>query len=163
MERRLGIKDRFSELASYRNPIARLWGFHAVAKTGWAEFLEPVTSDFPTRRKAPLRFCDLQVVGVRIMATVVPTVADAAAALGAFDVFEEATLGGQHLLTLTERGPGLSTRHGASYFAGLRSPYGRDVEAVRCRRRAHCQDSDTSGHVVATARTTFRAMEQWLC
>ena len=164
LEKRLAVKDRFSDLARYRHHLALLAAFYAIAETAWDASLAPVLADWPARRKAPLLARDLVAVGGTALAgATVPTATDSAFALGCLYVLEGATLGGQHLLPLVQRQLGLSGEHGASYLAS----YGNEVGAMWRRFGAavesHCQDADAGARAVAGAVATFLALEEWLC
>ncbi|NMM26496.1 MAG: biliverdin-producing heme oxygenase [Glaciimonas sp.] len=164
LEKRLSIKDRFSELACYRHHLALLESFYTAAEAEWSPWLAAVLSDLPARYKAPLLGRDLAALGgTPILGAIVPTATDSAFALGSFYVLEGATLGGQHLLPLVERRLGLSAQHGASYLAS----YGSEV-AVMWQRfgaavESHCQTAHATGCAIAGANATFQAMENWLC
>ena len=54
LEKRLGVKRRFSDIARYREHIALFEAFHTVAETTWRPQIEPALSDFEARRKTPL-------------------------------------------------------------------------------------------------------------
>ena len=165
LERRLGVKDRFSNIASYRDHIAKLLTFHATAERAWAHWLNPVLSDFPARCKAHLLAHDLTTLGgVPIAgATAVPNLLDSASALGGFYVLEGATLGGRHLLPLVQRSLGLSDAQGVSYLAS----YGTEVDDMWRRFgtsvMAHCQSASANACAIAGAQATFLAMEDCLC
>ena len=165
LERRLGVKDRFSNLARYREHIALLLAFHAAAEHAWAQRLTPVLSDFPARCKAHLLARDLVAIGGAPIPQVaaVPDLLDSASALGGFYVLEGATLGAQHLLPLVQRSLGLSSEKGASYLAS----YGADVGDMWRRFgtsvTAHCQSASDCTRAVHGAQVTFQAMEDGLC
>jgi heme oxygenase len=164
LEKRLAVKQRFSELSRYREHIARLECFHSAVETEWRPLLESALTDFQARRKAPLLANDLEAAGgAQIAGAAVPTVADTSSALGAFYVLEGATLGGQHLLPLVEAKLGFSAEFGASYFAS----YGPDVQAMwklfGATVENHCTTPDTTACAIAAARATFLALETWLC
>lgn len=164
LEKRLDIKRRFSELARYREHIARLEAFHRAAEAEWRPALEQVLPDLEGRRKAPLLARDLAALGGTLVArTAVPFVADAASALGAFYVLEGATLGGQRLLPQLEARLGVSASHGASFFASygpqtkvMWALFGEAVER-------HCASPDAENAALAAAQATFLAVEAWLC
>jgi heme oxygenase len=165
LEKRLAIKDRFSEISAYRDHLTQLWGFHAAAEAQWSGFLLDSLDDYPARLKAPLLARDIETLGgapPSVLASV-PPVADQIAALGGFYVLEGATLGGQHLLPIVQRKLGLSASHGASYLAS----YGPDVKAMWGRFcavvDARCVTPEAREHASATARATFLALETWLC
>jgi len=165
LEKRLEIKDRFSETSAYRDHLTRLWGFHAAAEAQWAGFLLGALDDYPARLKAPLLARDIEALGglpPSALASVSP-VADEVAALGGFYVLEGATLGGQHLLPIVQRKLGLSATHGASYLAS----YGPDVHEMWRRFSAivdaRCATPEAQEHASETARATFLALENWLC
>ena len=163
LEKRLAVKDRFADLASYRDHISRLWSFYVVAETQWADHLRPVLPDFSSRLKAPLLAHDIDVLGgVPVTLANVPDFKDSASVLGGFYVLEGATLGGRHQLprALTL---GLSPDHGASYLAS----YGPDVTAMwqnfGFTVNAHCHTPDSIGRAVTAAGLTFKAMGTVLC
>jgi len=164
LEKRLAVKARFATLAAYRDHIGRLWAFYAAAETEWNDLLAPALNDLPARRKASLLAEDLLALGgAQGSLAPVPAMRDSASALGGFYVLEGATLGGQHLLPLVERGLGLSASHGAAYLAS----YGPQVAAMWQRFgaavEAHCQTPEAQGQAAAAAQSTFLAMEAWLC
>ena len=75
LEKRLGVKHRFSDIARYREHIALLEAFHTVAEAAWRPQIEIALSDFEARRKAPLLFADLEAIGGRrIKGAPVPSV-----------------------------------------------------------------------------------------
>ncbi len=164
LEKRLEVKRLFSDLAAYRDLIARLEAFHRVAELEWAALLEQTLCDFPARRKAPLLANDLEVLGgAPLEGVAVPAVTDRASALGGFYVLEGQTQGGRHLLPIVEARLGLSASRGASFFAS----YGPDVDA-RWRMFAavietHCAASKAKRRAIAAAEFVFLAMEAWLC
>ena len=164
MQKKLGVKQLLSDLRCYREHIVRLEAFHAVAEAEWSPWLEETLADFPARRKTELLASDLTALGgVRIEGATVPTPADAASALGAFYVLEGPTLAGRHLLPIVEAKFGLTATHGASYFAS----YGSQVEAMWKRFgdtiETHCAGAETKSTAIKAARSTFLAMEAWLC
>jgi heme oxygenase len=165
LEKRLAIKDRFSEISAYRDHLTQLWGFHAAAEAQWSGFLLDSLDDYPARLKAPLLARDIEALGGLPPSALasVPPVADPIAALGGFYVLEGATLGGQHLLPIVQRKLGLSASHGASYLAS----YGPDVKEMWRRFSAivdaRCATAENRQRASATACATFLALETWLC
>lgn len=164
LEKRLAIKDRFSDIVSYREHLSRILAFHQAAETEWAFWLERALGDFPARRKVPSLLRDLDDVGGSpIGIAEVPSVIDIPSALGAFYVLEGATLGGQHLLPMAEAKLGLSAENGASYL----NSYGSDVRtmwtAFGAAVEAQCHTDDARDMAAISARSTFLAMEAWLC
>ena len=165
LEKSLGIKDRFSDLARYREHLARLLRFHTAAEKAWAMWLTPALSDFAVRRKAALLMHDLRAVGGVPMTGVItlPVVNDTATALGCFYVLEGATLGGQHLLPLVQRRLGLSAGHGASYLASYGPEVGTMWQRFGAAVEAYCTTPEAAARAVAAAQATFTALEDWLC
>ena len=164
LEKRLAVKDRFSELALYLDYIANLWAFYAAAEAEWAALLEPVLKDFPARRKAALLANDLQAVGGTPGSfAVIPAITDTASALGGFYVLEGATLGGQHLLPIAERKLGLSSEKGASYLASYGSQVLEMWQTYGAAVESYCQTPESAEHAVAAALATFLSMEECLC
>ena len=165
LERRLGVKNRFSHLPSYREHIAQLLAFYAAAEHAWAQWLTPVLSDFPARCKCHLLERDLAAIGGKPIPGVaaVPELLDSASALGGFYVLEGATLGAQHLLPLVQRNLGLSGAQGASYLASYGAEVGDMWRQFGTSVMAHCQSTNACTRAVAGAQLTFQAMEDWLC
>lgn len=164
LETRLKVAERFTQRELYVAHLARLAAFHVCAEESWSAFLQPVLSDFSTRRKSPLLLRDLALLGGSMQTTgEVPVLDSSAAALGAFYVLEGATLGGRHLSVIVERRLGLDAEHGAAYLAS----YGPNVsvmwERFGAAVEAHCSDQESIVRAVAAARATFLALEQWLC
>ena len=147
LEKRLAIKDRFSEIVPYRDHLTRLWGFHAAAETQWSGFLRNSLDDFPDRLKAPLLARDIEAIGGVAPSTLasVPHAADPLAALGGFYVLEGATLGGQYLLPIVQRKLGLSASHGAQLSGELWTGCEGDVAAVRHGCRGPMRDATGQG------------------
>ena len=165
LEKRLAVRDRFSDIALYRAHLARLWAFQTAAENEWGELLRTALDDFPERRKAHLLAADIEALGgvlPEIDATV-PHVGSSVAALGGFYVLEGATLGGQHLLPVVIRKLGLSAGHGASYLAS----YGPDVPSMWRKfvtvAETLCATPRSRDEAGAKARETFLALETSLC
>jgi len=164
LEKRLAIKDRFSDLDCYRDHLALLLGFYSVAEAEWSASLAPALSDLPARYKTAQLARDLAALGgVPVPGAMVPAVANTAAALGGFYVLEGATLGGQHLLPLVERRLGLSAEHGASYLASYGSDVGPMWQRFGAAVESHCQTAEATESAIAGAQATFQAIEDWLC
>ena len=165
LEKRLAIKDRFSDIDLYRNHLRRLWAFHAAAENRWGGLLRQVLDDYPARLKAPLLARDVEALGgvLPMSCADVPEAFDPVAALGGFYVLEGATLGGQHLLPIVERKLGLSADRGASYLAS----YGEDVKSMWSDFTAvvedRCGTPQSRERAATMARETFLALESWLC
>jgi heme oxygenase len=165
LEKRLAVKDRFSNVDSYRTHLSQLLAFQAAAEEQWGGLLGQVLDDYPIRLKAPLLMQDLEALGGRSPSSraEIPRASDPAAALGGFYVLEGATLGGQHLLPIVERKLGLSASHGARYLAS----YGSEVQPMwrkfRATVEAECATPQARDHAGAMARDTFLALENWLC
>lgn len=166
MQKKLGVKQLCSELACYREHIARLEAFHGVAEVEWTPLLEETLSDFSARQKTALLASDLGAVGgaqIEIDGAAVPIPTDPASALGAFYVLEGPTLGGRHLLPIVVAKLRLNPRRGASYFAS----YGAEVDVMWKRFsetvETHCATPRAQKTAVQAAQATFLAMEAWLC
>ena len=171
LEKRLAVKDRFSNVDLYRAHLSRLLAFHAAAEKQWGGLLERVLDDYPARLKAPLLKLDIEALGGVLPESRalhkswprIPDAADSAAALGGFYVLEGATLGGRHLLPIVERKLGLSASHGAGHLAS----YGSEVQPMwrkfRATVEAECATPQTRDRAGAMARDTFLALETWLC
>lgn len=170
LEKRLDIRTRFGSLGPYRAHIARMWGFCATLERNLEPaLLREALPDYGSRRKLPSLTRDLIALGFepaaveRLERCELPTLEDAAAALGSVYVFEGATLGGRTLLPLVESNMGLTAQHGASFLAS----YGAEVTPMWSRfgaaLDAWCEDEARRASASAAAMRTFEALEVWLC
>jgi heme oxygenase len=165
LEKRLAVKDRFSNVDLYSAHLSQLLAFHDAAEKQWGGLLQRVLDDYPARLKAPLLKRDIEALGGVLPSSWprIPDAADPAAALGGFYVLEGATLGGRHLLPIVERKLGLSAGRGASHLAS----YGSEVQPMwrkfRATVEAECATPQTRDRAGAMARGAFLALETWLC
>jgi heme oxygenase len=171
LEKRLAVKDRFSNIDLYSARLSQLLDFHAGAEKLWGGLLQRVLDDYPARLKAPLLKRDIEALGGVLPESCalqrswprIPAAADPAAALGGFYVLEGATLGGRHLLPIVERKLALSASQGACHLAS----YGSEVlpmwRKFRATIEAECATPQTRDRAGAMARDTFLALETWLC
>ena len=162
LENKLMGQDRFGDLISYKDHLARLWSFYAAAEMHWPEYLKPVLDDLPLRLKAPLLSCDVHALGGVLPApATIPMFTDAASALGGWYVLEGATLGGQHILPRMGK-LGLTPGHGASFLAS----YGSDVRTMwqkfGAAVEAFCDSPEKIERAAQAARLTFDAMGETL-
>jgi heme oxygenase (biliverdin-IX-beta and delta-forming) len=164
LEKRLAVKNRFTDLTAYGEHIARLWAFHAQAESDWAPYLQQGLDDFPLRLKAPLLLQDCRALSLKpALGAPVPSVCDVASALGGFYVLEGASLGGQHLLPIVKAKLGLTEQNGASYLASYRLEVKSMWNYFGAAVESHCQTSEDVERATAAARLTFLALEEWLC
>jgi heme oxygenase (biliverdin-IX-beta and delta-forming) len=166
IERSLDLERRIGSLASYRELLARFYGFHSV----WEPAAESIIADpglFQGRRKAQHLEKDLRALGMgetQIDALPccrplmpMPTVA---AALGAMYVVEGSTLGGAIIARQIDRRFGLTPDTGCAYFRS----YGAEVGPMwKAFGAALLWLSPPEDEVVSSANRTFRFMEDWLC
>jgi heme oxygenase len=167
VERTLDLLDPALGRGRLTEVLTRMHGFWLAAEAG----LDAWTARFPhdaaavewtRRRRAGLFAADLDALGAAPARTV-PDLADLVdtdAALGRLYVLEGSTLGGtfidRHLAGLPE-------------LAGVRlrafSPYGPETgrmwQAFRRAARAHVDGDGDAAAMVASARTTFRALAAW--
>lgn len=171
LEKRLHVRERFSNVRDYGAHLQRMWGFCAPLE----ERLSPklfgdALPDFESRRKTALLARDLIALGADAACVAalprcrhIPRCEDVAGAFGSLYVFEGATQGGRTLLPLVENLLGLSATSGASFLAS----YGDEVP-VMWRRFAGaleswCADPPRRAVATAAAVATFEALEDWLC
>jgi heme oxygenase len=171
LERRLGIKDRFTEADAYRSHLERMWGFCAALESGLgAAVFGSALADYEKRRKLPLLTRDLITLGADADSVTrlprcesLPACSDATTAFGCLYVMEGATLGGRTLLPLVQGRLGLSAGHGAAFLAS----YGDDVASMwdgfRAALDAWCEAPERRSRARRTAVGTFEALEEWLC
>ena len=156
-----------TSLGSYRDLLARFYGFHAA----WEPCAEAALGDpafsLP-RRKAHLLSRDLRVLGLseaeiaRLPLCGLPLpMREPADALGAMYVVEGSTLGGTIIARLAERRLGLSPESGGAYFRSYGPAVGDMWRSFRARLLA-VSAPRTDDAVVACANRTFAVMEAWL-
>jgi heme oxygenase len=152
---------------SYREILARFYGFHAV----WEWEAGAMIADpgfFDPRRKLSLLVRDLRALGASDgeiaalplcgPAAAMPT---RAAAFGAMYVVEGSTLGGSLIAHNAERRLGIGRDTGCAYFRS----YGRDVGRMWKEfgaRLLAISGPDTDDLVVSSARRTFECLRGWL-
>lgn len=165
LERRLAVKDRFSDIDLYCRHLGRVWAFQSAAEDQWSAPLGQALDDYAHRCKAGLLAADIAALGgappsFQARVPLAPAPIDA---LGGFYVMEGATLGGQHLLPLVERKLGLTARHGASYLASYGAQVGAMWQKYIMTVEAFCATPETRDQAAAKARETFLSLENWLC
>jgi heme oxygenase len=171
LERRLDVKARFCDIATYRAHLEAMWGFYAALEQRLGpDRFGAALSDYASRRKLPLLTRDLTALGAAPEAIErlpqcagLPECADTSAAFGSAYVLEGATLGGRTLLPLVHARLGLGAAHGASFLAS----YG-ELTTARWRSfgaalDAWCATAARSAVAAAAAVATFESLERWLC
>jgi heme oxygenase len=171
LERRLNIRERFSSRELYRHHLEGMFGFQAPLEACLAERdFGGVLADFGIRRKSTQLISDLRTLGASMdhIASLprcarLPDCSSDEAALGAWYVFEGATLGGQTLLPVIAGRLGVTAQDGARYLAS----YGADVALMWQRFsqtvEARCDSAPRRTAAAAAAVATFEALEHWLC
>lgn len=171
LERKLDVKARFHDVATYRAHLEGMWGFYAELEPRLVEKLsDDLLPDYEARRKLPLLASDLMALGASADSLLslprcgaAPVCPDAAAAFGCAYVLEGATLGGRVLLPLAEQRLGLTPEHGASFLAS----YGQEITSMWQRFGAAldqwCCDSQRQARAKQAAVSTFDTLSDWLC
>lgn len=171
LERRLNIRQRFASLERYRSHLEGLLGFQAPLEDQLLEQgFDSVLADFSIRRKTEHLKADLRTLGASASnierlprCARLPDCSSGEAALGAWYVFEGATLGGQTLLPAVTGRLGVTAEEGARYLAS----YGADVTLMWQRFSAavevRCESASRRSTAAASAVATFEALEHWLC
>jgi heme oxygenase len=171
LEKRLDVKQRFSERRAYGAHLARMWGFCAgLERSIDPQCLRPALADYALRSKLALLEQDLCALGYSAGAIAqLPACPDfascreTATAFGRLYVIEGATLGGRSLLPLVSRQLGCSAVSGAAFLAS----YGDEVQGMWQRFGAAldlwCVGAERIGLATAAAIATFEVLELWLC
>jgi heme oxygenase len=171
LEKRIDVKSRFGNLASYQAHLENLHGFCAAleARVPIDRFGDALP-DYQSRRKLAMLARDLQALGRAPDAIAhlphcpdFPVVESVADAFGCVYVLEGATLGGRTLLTVVASRVGVTATHGASFLAS----YGDEVEPMWARFGAAidawCHEPVRRAQAEAAAIGTFESLERWLC
>ena len=171
LEKRLDVKQRFSDRAAYRLHLEHMWGFCAVLEERVAPPLTAtLLADFPLRHKRPLLERDLEFLGLSPQAIErlprcesLPSCPDAASAFGCLYVLEGATLGGRTLAPLVLDRIGMTDREGASFLASYGEDTSRMWQSFILALEAACNEPQGQARAAAAASATFVALEEWLC
>jgi len=171
LEKRLDVKNRFTDRGSYRSYLGKMWGFCAVleGRLGQQTF-GGALEDYDRRRKLPLLTRDLIALGCGADSVMrlpccdfIPDLSDPAAAFGCVYVLEGATLGGRSLLPLVRDRLGLSADHGAAFLAS----YGDNVDSMwnmfRAAIEAWCGSEERRVRATQTAVAIFGSLDRWFC
>ena len=169
VERTLDLLDPDLDRERLTAVLARLHGFWSAAEAGldaWAgrRPADAARLQWERRRRTSLFAADLAALGVAPADPAVPDLPDVPTtddALGRLYVLEGSTLGGtfidRHLSGLPSLGEGVRVR--------AFSPYGGETGAMwhayRQVTREHVAAGGDARRVVAAARDTFAALEDW--
>jgi heme oxygenase (biliverdin-IX-beta and delta-forming) len=168
IERSMDLERRIGSLASYRELLARFYGFHSV----WEPAAESIIADpslFRGRRKAQhlkkdlraLGMCDTEIVSLPRCRPLMP-MPTAAAVLGAMYVVEGSTLGGAIIARQIHRRFGLTADTGCAYFRSYGAEVGPMWKAFGVAL-VGLSPPEAEDEVVSSANRTFGFMEEWLC
>lgn len=171
LEKRLDVKQRFSDAAAYRAHLELMWGFCVVLEAQVAPLLYPTPlDDFPLRQKPPLLERDLEYLGMAPQTIQrlprcdsLPHSTDAASAFGCLYVLEGATLGGRTLAPLVLDRLRLTDRRGASFLASYGDDTPRMWQSFILALEVACSTPAAQERAAAAASATFVALEEWLC
>lgn len=154
--------DRYRAVLEGFYTFLRPWERRVEAALGDPDFTRP-------RRRAHLLADDLAALGAapgRVAALpdcpLLPPVDDPARALGSLYVLEGSTLGGQVVSRHLESILGLTDGRGYSFFRGHGAETGAMWRRFGERLAAFSAPGRDDG-VVEGARSTFEALERWLC
>ena len=173
VERRLDVMDRRLSAERYVATLGTFYGFHAPWEAGVRAAAGPTGLNLPAvlelmadRWRAPSLTADLNHFGIDPveieLCPDLPPLDAPGRLLGSLYVMEGSTLGGQVVARHLERTLGLADGAGYAYFRG----YG-DQAGPRWRRFAArlVELADAAGtpeaDVIAGARNTFRALDEW--
>jgi heme oxygenase len=171
LEKRLDVKNRFTDSHAYRSHLEKMWGFCAALERRLGrEAFAGALEDYDRRRKLPLLTRDLIALGAHAddvtelpYCDCVPEFHDPAGAFGCAYVLEGATLGGRSLLPLVQSRLGLSVARGAAFLAS----YGDEVDSMwsgfRAALEAWCVAPARRLRAVHAAIATFDSLDRWLC
>jgi heme oxygenase (biliverdin-IX-beta and delta-forming) len=170
LEKRLDVKARFSNFASYRAHLEHMWGFCAALESNVAASLQGVLADFESRRKLPLLRRDLLALGSSAAAIDalplcpgLPRCEDAAQSFGCLYVIEGATLGGRTLLPMVQSRLGMTAEHGASFLASYGDAVGTMWRTFGAALDACCSAPEHRDRAACAAAATFGSLDLWLC
>jgi heme oxygenase len=167
LERCVDVKTRFSTLASYRDHLAKMWGFCAgLEQPIDADTFAAALPDYESRRKLPSLTRDLHALGIDAdhlpVCRTLPACTDLAVAFGRLYVLEGATLGARVLLPIVKRELGLDAEHGAAYLESYGSATGERWAVFGAALDAWCATPERRSAAIAAAIDTFAALQSWL-
>ena len=172
LEASVDLPRRLRSPESYRDLLARFYGFYAPLEPRILARAEWAAHDFPIapRAKVPALERDLMALGYTPEAlaglprcTELPALASFPAALGALYVLEGATLGGQVISRAVRGQLGYTPETGCAFFAS----YGRELGPMWQAFRAFLTNVEleqpaSADAIVVGAHATFAAFGAWI-
>ena len=152
---------------AYRRCLAQFYGFYQPVEERILDSAGPLSDwlSVEPRRKTPLLESDLKVLGYSRAPLPVckrlPQLMSAAECFGCLYVLEGATLGGVIIGRHVEKCLGVTPSSGGKFFWGYGSQTGAMWQEFRSAITAFSETTDKQDVVVATARATFQALQQW--
>lgn len=168
LEQAIDLPNRLGSHETYRQLLARFYGFHAAWEPAAALGLgDPIL--LADRARAPLLRQDLQALGLAgeeiealpLCDPLMP-IETRPALLGAMYVVEGSTLGGKFVARMVERRLGLDPASGGAYFRSHGNDIGqmwRAFGAYLGRFSAPSVDDE----IVLSANRTFDRLHAWFC
>jgi len=170
IESQMPLLDPHMSLSTYRQLLARFWGYYAPLEDRLRTEVEIYWPDqeysCAERAKVPDLAKDLRVLGESLdqleCCTNLPELTTPAQVLGCLYVIEGATLGGQiiskHLLANLEIG--IDT--GATFFNGYGANTGNQWQSFRLFLTSNAEPMNQDDAIVVSANETFRTLSEWL-
>jgi heme oxygenase len=168
IEKTLLLMDDDLTLETYRRRLEQFYGFYAPVEERLFNHSSPLAAwlSLEPRRKTPLLQADLSALGYPAAArlplcTNLPRLVSSAECFGCLYVLEGATLGGVIISRHVQQKLGVLPSAGGAFFGGYGDRTGAMWQACRSAMTAFSSDADDQDVVVASARATFLALQQW--
>lgn len=169
LEARLPLIDPGLSRPTYRDIVARFFGFYAPLEAG---LLGPSSSletgvDYVQRRKVSRLETDLAALGCAEVAELprcaeLPRLDSVQRVLGCLYVIEGATLGGQVITRHLEKNLGITPESGGAFFAGYGAETGPRWKEFCALLTAAAERVGGEDEIVAGANETFATLGRWL-
>jgi heme oxygenase len=168
IEKTLLLMDDDLTLETYRRQLEQFYGFYKPVEERLFKRCGPLAAWLAVeqRRKTALLQADLSALGHPAVArlplcTELPSLVSSAECFGCLYVLEGATLGGMIISRHVQLKLGVTPSAGAAFFGGYGDQTGAMWQQFRAAITAFSTDEDDQDVVVASARTTFLALQKW--
>jgi len=168
IEQTLLLMDDDLTPEKYRRRLEQFYGFYRPVEEQILNDHGPISQwlSVEQRRKLPLLETDLKALGQPADTSLprcvkLPPLISAAECFGCLYVLEGATLGGVIISRHIESRLGLSPKSGGAFFCGYGEQTGAMWQQFRAAITAFSADAGEQDVIVASARATFEALQDW--
>jgi heme oxygenase (biliverdin-IX-beta and delta-forming) len=170
IESQMPLLDPSMCLNTYRDLLARFWGFYAPLEqqlqNETAMYWPESEYIWAEREKTPLLALDLRALNeeaaMHPKCTDLPPLTTPAHVLGCLYVLEGASLGGQIISKHLHSNLGLTPESGAAFFYGYGLETGPRWQSFRQFLTSNAEPMNQDDEIVVSANATFRTLADWL-